>query len=267
MTKPNSRFFSRRSLLASVPVLAAGFLSRHLRTTSAAQISLTGDCSVEPALQYLYDFNTLNFTALPIRDTGTLEPNLDWVIAQSPELGVFMIPPGWSLFNGFANSWDRDGNPQWTADTLPYPFWSTTAIVSADDTAAYIFVRGGIDNVHLTPADGAQLMRDIVMEPVAKPTSLCLAEQTDTLGDTGQGIWISGDRYGNELLLSRGSILASSVAGFSLGPGSTFFFDAFVAPSDEAADLVLDVYLKLLYQQIPKGGASDPTPTPSPTPW
>lgn len=262
----HSRNLSRRSILASVPLLAGGLVARRIGATHAAQVSIAGDCSVEPALQYLCDFNTLNFMALPARGTGTLEPDLDWVVAQTSVSGVVMIPPGWSLFNGFANSWDRDGVPQWTASPLPYPYWTTSVLVSPDDTAAYIHATGGIDDVNLLPEDGAQLMRELVMEPLVQPTNLCLAEETGIVGDIGQGFWISGDRYEHELLLSRGTILTSSVAGFNLGPGSTFLFDAFVAPTNEAADLVLDVYLKILYQQLPKGGAGDPTPTPTPTP-
>lgn len=264
MSTPIDRLLSRRTLLAGAPMLAAAGLAQLKRASSAAQTSTSGDCSLEPALQYLYDFATTNFMALPV---VTLEPDIDWVIAQSPELSFLMIPPGWTVFNGFANTFDRDGVPQWTENPLPWPFWSTTEIVSPDGSAAYIFIRGALDNVQLLPEDGVELMRHLVMLPDVRPDNICTVGQTDMLGDIHRGFWLSGDRYGEELLLTRGSILVSEVAGMNLGPGSAFFLDAFVSPTNESADLMLNVFLKLLWQQVPKGGDGEPTPTPSPTPW
>lgn len=267
MSSPIDRFLSRRTLLAGSPVLAAAGLAQLKRAASSAQTTTVGDCSVEPALQYLYDFTSLNFTALPVWGTGTLEPDIDWVIAQSPELSFLMIPPGWTVYNGFANSFDRDGIPQWTETPLPWPFWSTTEFASPDGSAAYVFIRGALDSVQLLPEDGAALGRHLVMLPDFQPKNLCTAVQTDSLGEINRGFWVAGDRYDGELLLSRGTILVSSVAGMNLGPGSTFFIDAFVSPTETSADLMLDVFLKFLYQQMPKGGNGEPTPTPSPTPW
>ena len=266
MTSLLNRILSRRSFIAGLPLVAGGAIAHKQRASGAAQISLAGDCSVEPALQYLLDFNTLNFTALPVWGSGTLEPDFDWVPVQTPEIGILMIPPNWSVVHQFAHEFDRDGVPIWTESQLPYPFWTTTMFVSPDDLVAYIFVRGAIDNVQLLPADGADLMRHIVMDPVVRPENLCMAEHTDLSGEIGTGNWVSGDRYDHELLLSRGTVLVSPVAGPSLGPGTTFFFEAFVAPTEIAAELTLDVYLKILYQQLPKGGDGEPTPTPSPTP-
>lgn len=266
MTSPRNRFFNRRTLLMSTPILAAGLWSQRPQASRASQIELTGDCSVEPALQYVYDFSTSNFMALPLQRMGSLDPGPDWVIARSPELGVLLVPPDWIVVNGWANSFDRDGIPEWSGTQPQYPFWATTLVASPDETVAYMYVTGSVDQVELTPADGAQIARNVMMGVERRNRSLCLAEQVDPQYDMQLGHWISGDRYGSDLLFTRGSTIISSVSGANLGPGTTFLFDGFVVPRAEAEDLVLDVYLKILYQLLPKGGATDPTPTPSPTP-
>lgn len=264
MTPPLNRILNRRTLLTGASAVTATAWIQQRHAAGAGQLSVSGDCSLEPALQHVFNFSTSNFNALPLHRMGSLEPGPDWVISQSPELGILLTPPGWRVINEVANTFDREGLPQWQSGQLPFPWWATTVVESPDASTGYIFIRGALDDIHITPAAGADLTRHLVMLPDVQPQSLCLAEQVDNLGDMTNEYWVSGDRYDHELLLSRGTSIVSSVSGSNLGPGSTFLIDAFVAPADRAEDLVLDVYLKILYQLLPKGGAGDPTPTPTP---
>lgn len=266
MTSPRERIINRRSIMLGAPLLAAGLWTQ--RPKVSAQVQVTGDCSIEPAVQYVRDYASQNLMALPAEKMGaTLDPAVDWVMAQSGELGVLLIPPGWTLVNAWANTTDSDGMPEWQTTQLQFPFWATTLIVSPDESAMFMHVYGAYDNVELSAADGAELARQLVMGRDQRPDGICQVEQIDPPAMLQSSKWLTGDRYGSSLMVSKGELLISSVSGMTLGYGTTFIFDAFVAPATEAEDLVLNVYLKLLFQLAPKGGGGgDTTPTPSPTP-
>ena len=264
MTNSLHRSVSRRYLIASAPLIAAGLWSRRLGSSSAAKIETTGDCTLNPALRHVYNFATSNFAALPLERLGSMDPGVDWEMNQTPELGLLFTPPDWEVSHAWANVFDRSGEPQWQGSPVPPPNWVITIVASPDDTAGYIFAKGALDNVSLSPADGAEMARRMVMGDSNRSERLCEALQTDAQYQLDTSYWITGDQFGKDLLLSRGTLLASSVGGFHFGPGTTFLFDAFVAPQDQSEDLVLDVYLKLLYQQLPKGGSMESTPTPTP---
>lgn len=262
-----SRRFSRRSAMAATPMLVAGVLAYRSQRGSAAQVQVDGDCALEPAMIHFANFAAGNLMALPTARIQSFDPGIGWQMAQSPELGVFLAPPGWTVANGFANTFDRNGMPQWQAEPLPYPFWSTTIISPPDQSSAYMYVRGAIDNVALTPTDGIELGRALIMEGQGTPRSVCQLQQTEPPSMMTTAHWVAGDRYGRtDLLMHRGSVIISEVAGASLGPGTTFLLDGIIAPRAGAEELFLNTYLQILWQFLPKGGGGDPTPTPTPTP-
>ncbi|MCO5217244.1 MAG: hypothetical protein M9909_00165 [Thermomicrobiales bacterium] len=261
------RRFSRRSAVAATPMLMAGLLAYRSQLGSAAQMQVEGDCSLEPALVHYANFAAGNLMALPTLRIRSFDPGVGWQMAQSPELGFFLAPPGWTVANGYANTFDRNGLPQWQAEPLQYPFWSTTIIAPPDQSSAYMYVRGAIDNVALTPVDGADLGRSLIMAGEGRPQNVCQITQTEPPSTITSAHWVAGDRYGRtDLLMHRGSVLISEVAGASLGPGTTFMLEGIIAPRADAEDLFLNTYLQILWQFLPKGGGGgDPTPTPTPT--
>ncbi len=257
---------SRRSLIGITPFIGSGAALLGGSIARSAQIDISGDCSMEPALTYLYDFVTLNFEKLPIWGSGTLDPDIDWQLVESNELGFLLAPPDWSVHNGYANSFNQDGTPNWMNERVPGPYWSMTAIISPDESAAYIYTKGAIDDVILTGADGATITRESIMGSERRSTNLCVAQQVKDQGDIGLRHWVAGDRYGRNLVLSHGSVVVSSSGGLNHGPGSTFLSNAYIAPARESADLMMDVFLKLVYQQMPEGeGGGLPTPSPTPS--
>lgn len=264
MTSPLDRILNRRTVLAGVPFVGVGLWSQRPRVS--AQMQMSGDCTLEPAVQYLRDYATMNLQALPADKMGmTFEPGVDWEIAQSAELGILMIPPGWTLVNVWANSVDSDGMPEWQQNQPQFPFWAATIIISPDESAMFMYVYGGVDDVALSPADGADLARQLVMGTEDQPNNICQIEQVNPPSTQQSAAFLTGERYESNLMVSKGDLLISSVSGMNLEYGTTFMIDAFVAPASEAEDLVLNVYLKILYQLIPKGGESEPTPTPTPS--
>ncbi len=244
----------------------AGAWIQQQRTLGAGQLDIDGDCAAEPAAEKLLFFATADFPKLSQVGVHEMSTPIGWEPAQGSELGPFLSPPEWSVINAWANTFASDGTPEWQQQPLPYPFWSATMVVAPDERALYMHVSGGVDNVYLSAQEATDIARVTVLGPDARLRPVCTVGQHGGGPDLGTVDWVSADRHRSNLLLTRGWGIQSDVSGPSLGPGTQFGFDAMVAPRREADRYMVDVFLRILWQFVPRGSGGDSTPTPTPAP-
>lgn len=265
MVRMMDRVLSRRNLVGLAGLSATGLgVSKVLASQSQPPMEGRGDWESYPAAPMLMAFATANFPQLPYSSMEELQPGPGWQLMNSVELGSFMIPPGWSGVLGWANSLRNDGVPEWQPQQLTWPFWAATAAVSPDETSSYAHINGSVD-AFLAPDDGIELARTTVLGNKVRGKEVCAALQSEMRNGIENIHWIAAHLYPDGLLLSRGWAILSEVSGASLGPGSTFGFDAMFSPADVSTPMMKDVFIPIMWQHVPKGGGgTDPTPTPTP---
>lgn len=259
---------SRRRFLAIAAAIPALVVGKRLRTSSAQNYTEHGDCSIIPALEWYRHFATANFVALPSRGLNDHLPQHNWQATEDPELGPFMVPPGWTTDTFFANQFERDGSPIWGVDFLDHPRWTATMVTSPEQEAFYMHIVGAIDDVMLDSPGGAQLSRELAIGKEVETEPLCLMEQYRVEGQIPVTDWLAGETFGDHLLMTGGVAFTTDFTGFNYQPGSRFIIDVLVCPYEQSSEYMQDVFLRILWQFVPKspGGVGEVTPTPSPTP-
>lgn len=259
---------NRRALLAMPPLAGIGLIAQRMTSAQSPQLETRGDCLDEPALRMLLDFQTGNWDRLPFTREEDVLPEADWVVGVSPEIGALLVPPDWTFLNVWANSFAENGVPEWQAEQMVYPWWAATFIISPDESAAFISVTGGVDGrPYLGAGDLVELAQNTIMGSADEGREVCAALQEQQAGlGMNEVLYTFGSRYGRDLLVCRGWGLQSDVSGPSAGPGTTFNFDVMIGPRRESEELMTDVFMRILWQMLPKSGDGASTPTPSPTP-
>jgi hypothetical protein len=254
----------------ALPLAPLGAAAIHrLASAQSGGLNIRGDCTEEPALQMMMDFATGNLDRLPYRTMDEFLPGADWEFRESVELGMLLVPPGWNVQNVQANSFSRNGVPEWQSQQLSFPYWGGCFIISPDESAAYIYISGRMDGPPFLDGNGlVELARTSVMGSDNTPREVCVSTQDEPGFSRQSSQFVVGDRYGRDLIISRGFGIQSEVSGATLGPGTEFGFEIMAAPRRESAELMEDVFIKIMWQLIPRSGSGDdePTPTPSPTP-
>lgn len=257
---------SRRTLLGLAPAAAVATWAMLRASSNARQMEVDGDCAREPAADLLYNFVTTNFAALPY--VG-LDDRVDWRLGQSTKFGAFMAPPDWSVVNAWANEWGPNGIPRWQTEPLPAPAWTTTTVIAPDQDALWMYVEGSVDDIYLTPELAGELARATIVGSDANLRDVCALRQTDIVNtELENTLFMTADRQGSELLLTHGWALLAPFGGPSLGKGSAFGITGMIAPRRHAEDVMRDVFLRIMWQLLPRagGGSDDDEPTPTPTP-
>lgn len=255
---------SRRTLLGLAPVVAATIWAGRGSASNARQLELEGDCTSEPAVELLYNFFTLNVEALQYLGLTDLD---GWKLAESTQLGPFMVPGDWDVVNVWANDWEDNGIPRWQAEPMPAPAWSATMVISPGQDAFWVYVYGSVDGPHQTTFEIGDLARSVIVGSDARLREICATGQQEAVNtDLENTLFLTADRQGSEMLLTHGWALQSPFTGPSLGSGATFGITGMVAPRRDAEEIMQNVYLRIMFQLLPKGsgGAGPPTPTSTP---
>ncbi|MCC6705009.1 MAG: hypothetical protein IT334_09035 [Thermomicrobiales bacterium] len=259
--------FTRRALIAAPPLAMLGLVAQRLTFAQDDGLVSRGDCTDEPALRMLLDFQTNNLDRLPYRTLDDVLPGVDWQLVNSPDLGAFFVPGDWTPLVLWANAIDDRGVPEWQQEQPRWPFWSAVFVVSPDQTSAWISVQGAVDGPPYLDADALMsLARTTIMGSDERGRELCAVGRHDSTGLMGNVLFAFGDRYGSDLFCCRGYGIPSEAAGPSFGPGTAFGFDAMIAPRRQSEETMRDVFIRILWQFLPKPGGGESTPTPTPTP-
>jgi len=246
---------SRRSLVfagaaaMTLPMLGA-------RQTSGQDTAvIEGDCEDEPSLQMLFDWRDGKPVYESIADSG---PQIDWVPFEHPSLPVpSLIPPDWTGVAGWADSFSRDGVPEWQDAPLALPQLTMSRIVAPDGDAAFEYAVGSIQQVLLTTADSATLAKENVLGADPTLRSVCVID--DQYNQLSPG-WFTADRHETSLLATFGNALQLP---HDIVPATVVTFTSLYGPRKDMEQLMFDVFLRILFQFL-GGGSSDPIPTPTP---
>lgn len=259
---------SRRRFLVAAGIASTIVAGSRYRSSQASQATEHGDCALIPAMYWYREFQRANFIAMPYTELNEHLPQHGWTATSDPELGPFLVPPGWTTDNFFANRLDRAGSPIWGAEYLEHPRWTATMVTAPNQSAFYMIIHSIVDGVQVDSQGGARLVRELAIGPEVETEAFCLIEQLSIEGQLPMSVWVSGETFDDYLIMSNGHAIAADFLGMSAGPGSRVVGNVLVCPYDEADDYMREVFLRILWQFVPKapGGAGEVTPTPSPTP-
>ncbi len=196
-----SRFMNRRSLVAGVASLAATGL--WVRRTSGNQPGpvMEGDCEEEPAIAMLFDWRAGRSVYRSVADAG---PQIGWEPFHHPSaLGPFLIPPGWTGVAAWADSFTREGVPEWQARPLALPQLTLSRIVSPDGEAAFEYAVGSIQQVLLDTGQAATIAKQSMVGESPRLRPVC------TIDDANNQLmpaWFTVDRHRSSLLTTFGNV-------------------------------------------------------------
>lgn len=245
---------SRRSLIGIAAAGAAGALGFKASGRQAGE-DVLATCATEPAVDMLFRWRSGAPVYASVAENG---PQIDWVpIQPQATSGPFLIPPRWSAYSGWADSFTRDGLPEWQERPVSAPQLSATRVVSPDGEALFEYAVGAIQGVLLTTEQSSGIARGSIVGADANLRPVCMYDDQDNVVMPG---WFSVDRHRSRLLITSGnaSTLPSDVL-----PATVVSYTAMYGRRRDMEDLMHDVFLRILYQFL-GGGSGDPTPTSTP---
>ena len=251
-----SRVLNRRSFLTGAGATgAAMLLSRFGRAQVSDSAVYEGDCESEPAVEMLFDWRAGKQVYPTL---GEMAPPPGWQLFNHPSLlPPFLIPPGWNAYAFWADSYDRDGVPEWQDKLLYLPQLTLNRVVSPDEDAVFEYAVGTVQPDLLTTMQSADLARRGLLGADVRYRQVCVID--DQLNALAPG-WFTVDRQRTNLLLTFGNAL--QMPSLYL-PGTVVSYNTMYGPRRHMKELMYDYFLRFMFQFLGGGGSNDPTPTPT----
>ncbi len=215
-----------------------------------------GDCADEPAVQMLLDWRS----GLPVYPSpGDSAPPPDWVLYQHPALfPPYLIPPDWTPQALWAETLTPAGEPIWQSNPPAAAQVILTRMTSPDERSVFEFATGAIQGVLLTTQEAALVGKQGLLGENPRLRQGCLIDdQENPLSPA----WFSAERHRSNLVISFGNAMQLPDAFL---PATVVSYTNILAPRRNAAEMMYEVFLRMLFQFLGGGGSEAPTPTPTP---
>jgi hypothetical protein len=256
MTALPHRVLTRRALLGAASFAGTAAWAHRASGRQSADPVVEGDCEVEPAVKMLFDWRS----GLPVyQSVAESGPQLDWQPFNHPSfLGPFLIPPGWTGSAAWADSFTRDGVPEWRDVPMSLPQLTLSRVTAPDGDASFEYAIGSIQNALITTRQTATIAKQSVLDANPRLRPVC------SIDDQGNALapgWFSADRHRSSLLITFGTALTLPS---EILPATVISFNSLFGRRRQMEELMYDVFLRILFQFL-GGGSGDPIPTPTPT--
>ena len=245
---------NRRAFLTAGAV-AAPMLATQFVDGQGSDPEIEGDCEDESSVQMLVDWRE-GKVVYPTLGDSTPQP--DWVEFDHPTIFVpYLIPPDWTGVALWADSFTRDGEPEWQESQLYLPQLTASRIISPDGDAIFEYAVGSLQQVLLNTQDCASIAKQSIVGADPDLRQVCMIDdQYNALSPN----WFTVDRQSSNLLITSGNAMQLP---HDIAPATVVSFTSVYGPRSDMDDLMYDVFLRILFQFL-GGGSDDPTPTSTP---
>jgi hypothetical protein len=231
----------RRAVLQGSLGLAALGIAKtrsHIRAQGLLDGEFTGDCSREPGVQLILDWQA-GFPVLSITD---LVAPRSWETYTHPALPLALrIPPNWTAIAGYATSFSQSGRPEWTEDRPAVPQLVLLRLVTEDESAAFEYAVGNVPVANLDPEEFIPSAQQSLLGEDPELRNVCTYRDEEVLSQTA----FSVDRW-------QGNVVVASVSTFgvanSLSPTTTVTVTNLFGPRRDFEELAREVFVRLLVQ-------------------
>ena len=248
MTREPGLRIPRRSLVQLAGAFAgAGFGARAVRARAQTPPTLIGegDCTVEPGVQLLVDFNLGRPVSLTLTD---LQAPTNWQPYRHPTLPLLLfIPPDWTGVAGWADSYSASGRPNWTDQRPDVPQLNLARVISAEGDAAFEYVVGNILGQPMTPEQVAPVAKQSLLGEDPDIRSICTFLDTNPLNPA----FFQADRFEQSIHITAGNAVGLPSL---FAPATTVSFQNFFGPRTDFEELMRDVFLRFVVQFMGGGG-------------
>lgn len=240
----SSRFAQSSSRRIVLSRLLAGLVAGSVPAARrvSAQTSLTevwtGDCSLEPGVQFLLDWQA----GLPVVQITELAAPHEWVAYRHPSLPLALhIPPDWTPVAGWATTFSKSGMPQWKDRQPVLPQLTLFRIISPDNDAAFEYAVGSLAGQPRTPAEASPIAIQSLLGEDPELKEICGSLDSNPIGPSWFGAYL------NEKSLFASRVFAVGAPDV-LNPATIVTYTSLFGPEKDFEDLAHAVFARMIVQ-------------------